>query len=311
MSEALTDIFRPSTYDEVIGQQHVINSLRSFKKGTLPHAFLFSGGTGLGKTTIARIVAGEVDCDLKNLIEIDGATYTGVDIIKSLCKGLKYPAHGKNPIKFVIIDECHRISPQSFDSLLKIIEEPPKHLYFAFCTTNLNKIPKTIQTRCTHYHLKDVNQDDLFELLEFISQDQDINLDDICLRIIIKVSYGSPRRAVNFLNKCRNCKSLKEVKEILEQPEDDGQVIELCREIIKGADWNKIITIIKSFEGKDYESVRINICNYLNVCILKARSGEQACKLLGILESFSTPVYSPTGVTDLLLSIGDLVFGND
>ena len=312
MNDDLTNKFRPQSLEEVFGQDSTVKSLQTLFDDKIPHSFLLSGNSGVGKTTIGRIIGIELKCGVNNLIEIDAATHTGVDSMRELCKGLRYSAHGTNNIKVVIIDECHRLSGSSWDSLLKIIEEPPSHLYFIFCTTELSKVPKTIQTRCIHYNLKDVKTDDLMDLLEDVCKEENISLDNNSLLLIAREAYGSPRRALSYLSKCRGCKNLKEIKEVLEQPLEDSKVIDLCRLLIgRRVTWEKLKPIISDLKDVSQEGVRIQICNYLNSCILKSRTPGEAFSYLQILDAFSKPVYQPTGVSDLLLNVGSIVFNKE
>ena len=312
MNDDLINKYRPQSLEEVYGQDAVVKSLKSLCEANIPHAFLLSGNSGVGKTTIARIISKELDCGVNNLIEIDAATHTGVDSMRELCKGLRYTAHGENNIKFVIIDEAYRLSGSSWDSLLKIIEEPPSHLYFVFATTELSKVPKTIQTRCVHYNLKDVRTDDLLDLLESVCKEEDIGLDNNSLLLIAKEAYGSPRRMLSYLSKCCGCKSLKEVKEILEQPLEDNKVIDLCRLLVsRRITWEKVKPIINDLKDIDQAGVHIQICHYMNSCILRARTDKEVFYYLTILDTFSKPVYQSTGVTDLLLNVGSIIFNKE
>jgi len=124
--------YRPASLDEVLGQDAVVKSLETlFKKKDMPHAFLFTGGSGCGKTTLAMIVADQVGCEGAQIEEIDAATHTGIDDWREIAKQLQYAGFGNNSRKFVIVDECHQLSKSSWNSLLKIIEEPPAHVFFA------------------------------------------------------------------------------------------------------------------------------------------------------------------------------------
>src|SRR3989304_1453147 len=141
--------YRPKHFEEVIGQIEIVKSLQNLiETGKMPKSFLFTGPSGTGKTTLARIIANKLGCDIQNIIEVDAATNTGVEDMRVLCEGLRYPAFGLTTVKVAIVDECQEISKSSWSSLLKIIEEPPSHLYFVFCTTEPSKVLDTIKTRC-------------------------------------------------------------------------------------------------------------------------------------------------------------------
>ena len=153
----------------MLGQNAVVQSLQHFEQsGTWPHTFLFTGPSGCGKTTLARIIARKVGCQRQNLLEVDAATHTGIDAMRELADQLQYRGIGGD-VKVAIIDECHALSKQSWQSLLKIVEEPPNHVYFVFCTTETGKVPNTISTRAASYTLGPLPQDAIVQFVEDIA----------------------------------------------------------------------------------------------------------------------------------------------
>ena len=140
--------WRPQKLNDVISHAFVVSSLKALlKEKECPHSFLFTGPSGVGKTTLARIVASYLEAAV---LEIDAATNTGIDAMRAVQDMARYKAID-NEKRVVIIDECHALSKQTWQSLLKIVEEPPAHLYWAFCTTEPDKVPATIKTRCVQY----------------------------------------------------------------------------------------------------------------------------------------------------------------
>ena len=139
--------YRPQSWKQVIGQDAAIKSLRATLKAGGKHGFLFTGPSGVGKTTVARILAAAVGCEAHNLLEIDAATHTGIDAMRAVSEGVAYKAFGDSPVKVMIIDEAHSLSKAAWQSLLKVVEEPPEHAYWVFCTTEPGKIPPRSEER--------------------------------------------------------------------------------------------------------------------------------------------------------------------
>ena len=207
--------WRPLRFTDVVGQEHITNTLRNaLKTKRLHHAFLFCGPRGVGKTTTARILGRAVNClnpkddaepcnECENcksvinsrsldIIEIDGASNTGVDDVRQLRENAKYPpSTGK--YKMYIIDEVHMLSNNAFNALLKILEEPPSHLIFVFATTESHKVPATIVSRCQRYDFRRMELNSIIEQLRKISAKENINIDEKSLMQIAKKADGSMR----------------------------------------------------------------------------------------------------------------------
>ncbi len=222
-SKVLALKYRPSNFNELIGQEIVSETIiNSIKSNKIPNAYLFTGIRGVGKTTIARIVAKSLNCKngVENLctenicdncqgiiesnhmdvMEIDAASNTGVDNVRELIEFSRYgPTSSK--YKIFIIDEVHMLSKQAFNALLKTLEEPPDYLKFIFATTEIKKIPVTVVSRCQRFDLSRVRSTELFNFIKKIKDKENGKATDDVIKLIVKISEGSVRDALSLLDR--------------------------------------------------------------------------------------------------------------
>lgn len=313
MIDDLHVLYRPQTFEEVIGQDHITDSLKHLKeKNAMPHAYLLVGPSGTGKTTIGRIIASELKCEPSNLIEVDAASNSGVDDVRALTSTLQYTGFGKNSTKVIIIDEVHAISGKAWQALLKPIEEPPEHVYFILCTTEEDKVPKTIKTRCHQYNFRAVDLDSLAELVEIVAEDSQIKITGPMATLIARESDGSPRRALTLLSKASGVKDIEELKELLETTDENINVIELCRLLVgRGINWKKVLRILDKMENMPAESIRLTVMNYVAKVLSNTPDEAKALKLLAILDAFSGTWNPVEKKAPLLLALGTIIFGEE
>jgi len=204
MSISLQNKYRPSSFKEICGQEYVVKILkRQVETHQFVNCYLFSGPSGTGKTTIARILAKEINHGLGEPIEIDAASNNGVDNIRLLIEQSSQRSLNSE-YKVYIIDECHMLTNQSWNALLKLIEEPPKYTIFIFCTTELHKVPETIQNRCQQFKVSRVDEKLIYNRLVFISNSENLKYSKDGLVQITKMSMGSMRQAISYLDKCKD-----------------------------------------------------------------------------------------------------------
>ena len=220
---ALYRKFRPQTFEDVKGQDHIVTTLQNqIKTDRIGHAYLFTGTRGTGKTTIAKILARTINCEnpvdgcpcmecqtcksitagnSMNVIEMDAASNNGVDSIRQIVEEVAYPpTEGK--YKVYIIDEVHMLSTGAFNALLKTLEEPPSYVVFILATTEVHKIPITILSRCQRYDFHRISIDTIAARLSDLMVKEGIEVEDKAIRYIAKAADGSMRDGLSLLDQC-------------------------------------------------------------------------------------------------------------
>lgn len=296
--------YRPKTWDDVVGQEQVVASLSKVVAERRNRAFCFTGPSGCGKTTLARIIGNEVNAQI---IEIDAASNSGVEAMRAITQNLGYSVLGGKKTKLVIVDEAHSLSKQAWQSLLKIVEEPPPHVWWAFCTTEAHKIPKTIKTRCASYELQRVDPDDLFNLLIEVAAAEKLDVDEDIIDLCASKADGSPRQALSFLAAVADCEDRSEAARVLKETSlDDGEVIEFCRLLLKRPAWGKMMKALASLEGQSAEGIRRVVFAYFSKVAQGAKSDDAAAAAVEILEAFSS-VYPDDAHGHLLISLANVI----
>ena len=223
MYKALYRKWRPLTFDDVISQQHITETLKNqIKSGKTAHAYLFTGSRGTGKTTCARILAKAVNCpnmkdgnpclecdicreaeegSLTDIIELDAASNNGVDDVRDLRDAAVYSPE-RCQYKIYIIDEVHMLSNAAFNALLKIMEEPPPYLKFILATTEIHKVPATIASRCQRYDFKRISVDTIAQNLSALLDSEGVASEEKAVKYIARAADGSMRDAISLLDKC-------------------------------------------------------------------------------------------------------------
>ncbi len=268
-SKILALKYRPQVFDDLIGQDVVAETIsNSIKSNKTPNAYLFTGIRGVGKTTIARIVAKSLNClngidkickdkqcenceaisnsNHIDVLEMDAASKTGVDDVRDLIEFSRYgPTSAK--YKIFIIDEVHMLSKQAFNALLKTLEEPPKYLKFIFATTEIKKIPVTIVSRCQRFDLSRIKSKELFEFINKVKDKENGKVTDDALKLIVKISEGSVRDALSLLDRI-----------LISQSNEKELDLKFAQKIFGYFDKSYLIDLFKLlFEGKEEDVIKI------------------------------------------------------
>jgi len=273
MAEALYRKYRPQKFSEVVGQDHITKVLEgAIAQDNVGHAYLFAGSRGLGKTTIARIFAKAIGCTENDLYEIDAASNTGVDNIRELSENV-YTLPFNSPYKVYIIDEVHMLSKSAFNAFLKTLEEPPKHVVFILATTETEKLPETIISRCQTFTFKKPSRKVLTSVVSKVSKKEGFELEASAAELIALLADGSFRDALSVLQKIHASSkdkkvSVAEVEEVTGAPK--RTLISDYADGILGGDKEKALGAIKAAEdgGVEMRTFLTLVLDYLRSVLL-------------------------------------------
>lgn len=288
---------RPQQFSDVVGQDHIKTTLaNALKQGTFSHAYIFAGPKGSGKTTTARLLAKALNCTGRSIVdsiepcekcqscteitagnsmdvmEIDAASNRGIDEIRDLREKINFaPTAGK--YKIYVIDECHMLTKEAFNALLKTLEEPPKHVVFVLATTELHKIPATILSRAQLFDFKKAKVDEVLSLLESVAKKEKIEIEKEALQLLARLAYGAYRDALTLLDQIGSIQTegkitLVQVQAVLGQATEQS-VWDLVEALSKG-DRTQSLKVINDvyFEGKDLANFTSGVIDLLRKVIL-------------------------------------------
>ena len=279
---ALEIKYRPIAFEELVGWNAEKESLLSIIH--TKRTYLISGPRGCGKTTIARLIAYKLNTNDFDIIEIDAATNTGIDDAREIKKSAQvFPTMSSQ--KVYIIDEVHRLSPQAFDSLLKLLEEPPKHCYFVLCTTEIQKVPATIQSRAAKYEVKPLTSRESVQLLDWVCHEEKIMLSPNIRDKIIQKCDGIPREMIVALEMVKDMNNEDEAVSLIKSLQTDPQIIDLCRALINKSKWMDIVAIVKELKDEP-EQIRYAVLGYMNSVLMKEENPRAALVMSCFTESF-------------------------
>ncbi|MBS5965405.1 MAG: DNA polymerase III subunit gamma/tau [Finegoldia magna] len=290
--QAIYRKYRPDTFDKVYGQKHITDILKNqIETKNISHAYIFSGSRGTGKTSCAKIFARAINClDLQDgnpcnkcencmssleestldIVEMDAASNRRIDDIRELRDKVIYPPT-KLKYKVYIIDEAHMITNEGFNALLKIMEEPPKHLVFILATTELDKIPQTILSRCQRYEFKMINAKDISDNIKYILNDLSRKMDDDAIELIANKADGAMRDALSILDQVLSIEkeniTKQDINDILGIVDNTG-IFKLVNSIIKNNATEVLDNLYTISHNKPVENVMDELLNHFRNLLL-------------------------------------------
>lgn len=308
MSNALINKYRPETFKEMIGHEEALAALqRAIARDTHPKCFLFTGPGGLGKTTLARIVGGYFDAEL---LEIDAASNSGVDAARDLVELGQHMSLSGAGKRMVIIDECHTLSKNAWQVLLKITEEPPEHLFFSLCTTDPTKVPDTIKQRSYHVLLRPVSPKLITGLLTTIADVEGWEVPGDVMSVAVQAAGGSPRMGIAALDRVNGCEDEEEASRILALPMKGDPIFELCQYLAKGGrSWVIVKPLLDKMDDDVIDGAVPILGRYMTKAMKGAKDDKSAQRYWKIIDALAFPTDSWDTRVRFYAIIGRIIWG--
>lgn len=283
---------RPAKFSEVIGQKAAVRTLVDlWKQKRVPHCLLFSGPSGVGKTTLARILRTRLKCHDSDYQEVNAASERGIDLVRDIRRRMPMAAMGGG-CRVWVIDECHRLTGDAQSAFLKMLEDTPKHVYFMLCTTDPQKLLPTIRTRAHEVRLEALSPSEVSELVVSVISKEGKEITEEVLDKLIEAADGSARKALVLLHSILGEEDEEKQLEAIVKGDVRRQAIDIARALISpGTRWQKVAKVLKEIEGleEQAESVRRMVLGYMTQVALG--DGRQASRACEIIDAFRDNLY--------------------
>lgn len=312
--------YRPYRFDQVVGNENIIRMIsRSILNNQFPHASLFTGVSGCGKTTISRIIALSLNCmnrdenanpcgecdSCRSILnfnslavqELDGAKTGNVDTVRHVLENLPSSSMGGEPFKVLILDEAHVLSDKAEKALLKFLEDTPSHCHVILCTNEPQKLEMVTKNRCKAIQFPRLTDSQIYKLMEEVCQFEGLEYKKEILNYIVEESNGVPRQALNYLQQVglEGTWTKEAVSMIINVGVsiDQIEVYDFCKVVLNSTNWKTSLEAFKKIKKIPIETIRISLTGFFIGCLKNARSLTDANKYSKIVDIMSIPIYDP------------------
>jgi DNA polymerase III gamma/tau subunit len=289
----LAHVHRPATLDEIIGNQETVRALDIIltrDRHKIPHAFMFTGKPGGGKTTLGRIVGKMLGSTGRDLKEMDSAQFNGVATIRQIRSDMSY-APMESKCMVWLLDECHRLSPDAQDALLKALEDAPDHVYFILCTSKPDKMDAAIHRRCKagKFDVQSVDEEDMIGFVRGVASKERKRLSPDILQAIARRSDGSCGMAVALLDRIIDLDPADILAVVDQESQQEVKVVELSRAMMQRRPWAEVAALLTALlETEDAENLRLSVMGYAAKVLM---GGKDSAAAYLLLDCFKTPTY--------------------
>jgi len=306
-NEPLIVKYRPRHFDEVIGHEEAMRALqRRLQDASRPHAYLLTGTSGVGKTTIARLIAAYLKCEI---VEIDAATYSGVDAMRELMDTAAHRSLGASGSRIFLFNEVQRLSRGAFDAMLTTLEEPPEHLYFALTTTELPKVPDAVVTRCYHLDLRPLRDPQIETLIEAVCYAEGWEVSGDIVNAVLRAANGSPRQAITVLEAVHDAETPEEIHRILSITDDSSPLIKLCQLLLAGnRNWAQIGPQLARLDDENIANSDVAAARYIMAAMVRSKDEKSARYAWQLLDALLFPAQSFDKKALLYAAIGRMMW---